>query len=119
MVQVAAFECLVQIATEYYHCLLQYMNVLGPLTWETIRNASEKVGITSMEFWSTICDEEIYLQELSASGQAGERQSMNFINQALGELVPLLTQTLTKQQSEDDDDTWNLAMAAGTCLGLV
>merc|ERR1719194_298812 len=26
---------------------------------------------------------------------------------------------LTRQQSEEDDDTWNLAMASGSCLGLV
>lgn len=41
------------------------------------------------------------------------------VQQALPHLVPLLTVTLTKRQSEDDDDTWSLAMAAGTCLALV
>jgi importin subunit beta-1 len=44
---------------------------------------------------------------------------LNLIQQALPHLVPLLTVTLTKRQSEDDDDTWSLAMAAGTCLALV
>merc|ERR1719382_1638597 len=57
--------------------------------------------------------------DLVQSGQAGQRAPLNLIQQALQFLVPLLTETLTKQQSEEDDDTWNLAMAAGTCLGLV
>jgi len=118
-VQIAAFECLVQIATEYYDFLMPYMNTIGPLTWETIKNSPEKVAIPAMEFWSTVCDEELYLSDLVASGQAGQRAPLNLINQALTFLVPLLTETLTKQQSEEDDDTWNLAMAAGTCLGLV
>mmetsp|Transcript_40729 Transcript_40729/g.89010 ORF Transcript_40729/g.89010 Transcript_40729/m.89010 type:complete len:864 (-) Transcript_40729:79-2670(-) len=119
LVQIAAFECLVQIATEYYDFLMPYMNTLGPLTWDTIRGASEKVAIPAMEFWSTVCDEELFLGELAASGQNGERQNLALIQQALPFLVPLLTETLTRQQSEEDDDTWNLAMASGTCLGLV
>mmetsp|Transcript_31512 Transcript_31512/g.80339 ORF Transcript_31512/g.80339 Transcript_31512/m.80339 type:complete len:859 (-) Transcript_31512:136-2712(-) len=118
-VQVAAFECLVQIATEYYDFLMPYMNLIGPLTWEMIKASSEKVAIPAMEFWSTVCDEEIYLTDLVESGQAGGRQSLNLINQAIQHLVPLLNVTLTRRTTEDDDDTWNLAMAAGTCLGLV
>jgi len=119
MVQIKAFECLVQIATEYYDFLMPYMNVIGPLTLDTIRNSSEKVAIPAMEFWSTVCDEELYLADLISAGQAGERRSLNLIKQALQYLVPLLNETLTRQQDEEDDDTWNLAMAAGTCLGLV
>eukprot|EP00435_Cladocopium_sp_Y103_P041747 s761_g11.t1 len=118
-VQIAAFECLVQIATEYYDFLMPYMNTLGLLTLETIKSAPEKVAIPAMEFWSTICDEELYLMDLVQSGQPAGRVSLNLIQQALPHLVPLLTVTLTKRQSEDDDDTWSLAMAAGTCLALV
>jgi len=118
-VQIAAFECLVQIATWYYDFILPYMEDVGPMTWETIKSSSEKVAIPAMEFWSTICDEELYLKDLEQAGQAGDRRCLNIISMAIQYLVPLLTQTLTKQQSEEDDDTWNLAMAAGTCLTLV
>ena len=35
-------------------------------------------------------------------------------------LVQLLTEhTMMKQEEDQDDDTWNLAMAGGACLGLV
>lgn len=118
-VQIAAFECLVQIATEYYDFLLPYMNNIGPLTWETIKTASEKVAIPAMEFWSTVCDEELDLLELQGAGQQAPRPLLKVIEQATHLLVPILTETLCRQQSEEDDDTWNLAMAAGTCLGLV
>lgn len=118
-VQIAAFECLVQIATEYYDFLLPYMNSLGPLTWETIKTAPEKVSIPAMEFWSTVCDEELDLMDLQASGRPQQRPLLKVIEQAVASLVPILTETLCRQSSEEDDDTWNLAMAAGTCLGLV
>ena len=41
-----------------------------------------------MEFWSTLCDEEIFLMELAedaaASGQAPERANQRFVSQAPG-----------------------------------
>ncbi|MBA0616062.1 hypothetical protein Godav_016143 [Gossypium davidsonii] len=55
----------------------------------------------------------------------------NFINdmerdylmrvQALPALVPMLLETLLKQEEDQDQDegAWNIAMAGGTCLGLV
>ncbi|VAI13944.1 unnamed protein product [Triticum turgidum subsp. durum] len=44
-----------------------------------------------------------------------------FIKQALPALVPMLLETLLKQEDDQDLDegAWNLAMAGGTCLGLV
>nr|GEX42430.1 importin subunit beta-1 [Tanacetum cinerariifolium] len=44
-----------------------------------------------------------------------------FIKQALPALVPMLLETLLKQEEDQDQDegAWNLAMAGGTCLGLV
>jgi importin subunit beta-1 len=118
-VQAVAFECLVQIATEYYQFLMPYMSVIGDLLFRTIRESSEKVAMPAMEFWSTVCDEELYRSELVQLGQQGDKQLHNIIQQALPHLVPLLTEMLTRQRSEEDDDTWNLAMASGSCLGLV
>lgn len=118
-VQAVAFECLVQIATEYYCFLMPYMPTLGDMLFRTIRGSSEKVAMPAMEFWSTVCDEELYISDLIQAGQQGDKQLLNIIQQALPHLIPLLTEMLTRQQSEEDDDTWNLAMASGACLGLV
>ena len=45
----------------------------------------------------------------------------NFIKAVTPHLVPVLLQQLTKQEEgqEQDDTAWNLAMASGTCLGLL
>jgi importin subunit beta-1 len=44
-----------------------------------------------------------------------------FIKAALGSLVPVLLEQLMKQEDDQDkeDNAWNLAMAAGTCLDLI
>ena len=46
---------------------------------------------------------------------------MNYIESALVQLIPLLLQGLTKQDEDADldDNIWNLAMAAATCISLV
>ncbi len=45
-----------------------------------------------------------------------------FIEAVAPHLVPVLLEQLTKQESDEpdqDDSSWNMAMAAGTCLGLM
>mmetsp|Transcript_46161 Transcript_46161/g.98866 ORF Transcript_46161/g.98866 Transcript_46161/m.98866 type:complete len:856 (+) Transcript_46161:309-2876(+) len=118
-VQSAALECLAQIASEHYEQLSAHMEEIGMITLKAIKEAPEKVAIPAMEFWSTVCDEEVDIKLCIDAGETPDRKSLNIIHQALQFLVPLLTETLTKQQSEDDEDSWNLAMAAGTCLQLV
>ena len=45
---------------------------------------------------------------------------MNFMRAAAPHLVPILLEQLLKQEEgqEQDDAAWNVAVAAGTCLGL-
>jgi hypothetical protein len=45
----------------------------------------------------------------------------NFIKAVTPHLVPVLLQQLTKQDEEveNDETSWNMAMASGTCLGLL
>lgn len=118
----AAFECLVSIATLYYGKLAQYMQDIFVITSKAVKEDEESVALQAIEFWSAICDEETSIQddEFSADS-ASSVTSYNFIRQALPALVPMLLETLTKQEEgQDIDDTaWNLAMAGGTCLGLV
>lgn len=121
-VRVASFECLVKIASLYYDKLHSYMQKLFVLTLEAIKKDNEKVAQQGVEFWSTICDEEIFLAEEAEEAEAEKRQperpSQHFIRGVLKFLIPILTECLTKQDDEPDED-WNVAMAAGTCLSLV
>lgn len=115
----AAFECLVSISTTYYEKLSPYMKDLFPISARAVREDEEAVALQAIEFWSSICDEEIDYQEQYSEGDS-EVSSFQFIKQALPALVPLLLETLSKQEEDQiqDEGAWNLAMAGGTCLGL-
>lgn len=74
-VRVASLECLVKIASLYYDKLAPYMQkifnvcsncddlTVHQITLEAIKKDEESVAQQAVEFWSTICDEEIYLME--------------------------------------------------------
>ena len=81
----------------------------------------DEVGQQAVEFWSTICDEELELMEEEAEakieGKQPERRSQNYARGAVPTLVPILLEGLCKQEEDaEDDDSWNLAMASATCL---
>ena len=124
-VRSAAYECIVQIAYQYYDKLADYMMTLFNLTTTAIETDEEKVALQAIEFWSTLCEEETDLideaHHCQMNGIPLTRQCMNYVKGALAKLGPLLTLTLTKQDEDwtSDDELWNLSMAAATCLGLV
>eukprot|EP00250_Pteridium_aquilinum_P016455 c23110_g1_i1 orf=172-2769(+) len=115
----AAFECLVSISTTYYEKLAPYMKDLFAISARAVREDEEAVALQAIEFWSSICDKEIEYQEQYCTWDSGT-PSLQFITQALPVLVPLLLETLLKQEEDQiqDEGAWNLAMAGGTCLGL-
>ncbi|GMH10207.1 hypothetical protein Nepgr_012048 [Nepenthes gracilis] len=118
----AAFECLVAIASMYYEVLEPYMQTLFELTANAVKGDEEAVALQAIEFWSSICDEEIELEE-SCEDHSAQLEPLHsrFIEKALPLLVPMLLETLLKQEEDQDQDDslWNLSMAGGTCLGLV
>ncbi|KAH9321912.1 hypothetical protein KI387_016551 [Taxus chinensis] len=119
----AAFECLVSISSIYYEKLAPYMQDIFRITAKAVKSDEEPVALQAIEFWSSICDEEIEIQEEYGGDFSGDSEisHYHFIKQALPALVPLLLETLTKQEEDQDQEegAWNLAMAGGTCLGLV
>lgn len=121
----AAWECLVRIAEAYYVKLPQYMNDIFNLTQHAVRGGDEEqVALQALEFWSTIAEEEDHrlslLDENHSDADADSLKSHDFIKSALPQLVPLLLEQLTKQEegSDGDEGAWNVALAAGTALGL-
>eukprot|EP01087_Luapelamoeba_hula_P015927 TRINITY_DN482_c0_g1_i1.p1 TRINITY_DN482_c0_g1~~TRINITY_DN482_c0_g1_i1.p1 ORF type:complete len:853 (-),score=130.53 TRINITY_DN482_c0_g1_i1:37-2595(-) len=120
--RVAAFECLVRIASLYYDKLSTWMQNIFNITLEAIRKDEDAVAQQAIEFWSTICDVEIdilvEIDECANMKVQPPRTCQNFIKGALKFLVPVIEESLTKQ--EDDEQTeWNVATAAGTCLQLI
>ncbi|PKA64706.1 Transportin-1 [Apostasia shenzhenica] len=119
----AAFECLVAISSTYYDKLAPYMQDIFNITAKAVREDEEPVALQAIEFWSSICDEEIDILDDYGSDFTADSDipCFYFIKQALPALVPMLLETLLKQEEDQDQDegAWNIAMAGGTCLGLV
>ncbi|EPS68839.1 hypothetical protein M569_05926, partial [Genlisea aurea] len=117
----SAFECLVSIGSTYYDKLAPYIKDIFTITSKAVREDEEPVALQAIEFWSTICEEEMDILEEYASdfGADSNAPCFYFIKQALPALVPLLLETLLKQEDDQEEGAWNLAMAGGTCLGLV
>ncbi|KAL5740333.1 hypothetical protein ACOSP7_029219 [Xanthoceras sorbifolium] len=117
----AAFECLVSIASTYYDVLEPYMQTIFELTSNAVKGDEEAVALQAIEFWSSICDEEIELQEFENPESGDSSPHSHFIEKARSSLVPMLLETLLKQEEDQDQDDsiWNISMAGGTCLGLV
>ncbi|XP_076897022.1 importin subunit beta-1-like [Bidens hawaiensis] len=119
----AAFECLVSISSSYYEKIAPYMQDIFNITAKAVKEDEEPVALQAIEFWSSICDEEIDILEDYGGDFTGDSDipCFYFIKQALPALVPMLLETLLKQEEDQDLDegAWNLAMAGGTCLGLV
>ncbi|KAL0578066.1 karyopherin Kap95 [Marasmius crinis-equi] len=123
-VQVGSFECLVRIMDLYYDKMALYMEqALFGLTVVGMKHTDERVALQAVEFWSTVCEEEVDLaleaQEAQDYGEMPERESKYFAKIALPEIVPVLLTLLTKQEEDADEDEWNVSMAAGTCLNLL
>ncbi|PPQ77891.1 hypothetical protein CVT25_015378 [Psilocybe cyanescens] len=123
-VQVGAFECLVRIMSLYYDKMALYMEqALFGLTVVGMKHPDERVALQAIEFWSTVCEEEVELaieaQEAQEYGDVPESESKFFAKIALPEIVPVLLQLLTQQEEDAEEDEWNVSMAAATCLALL
>ncbi|KAF9325333.1 karyopherin beta [Linnemannia elongata] len=122
-VQVAAFECLVRIMQVYYEMMPFYMQkALFGLTVQGMRSPHERVALQAVEFWSTVAeveiDQENYRLEAIDNGEQPTHTNYNFAKAALPETLPVILELMTKQDEDDDEDDWNLCMAAGTCLSV-
>ncbi|BEI86947.1 hypothetical protein CcaverHIS002_0702930 [Cutaneotrichosporon cavernicola] len=112
-VQVGAFECLVRIMSLYYEFMELYMErALFGLTIMGMKHPEEPVALQAIEFWSTVCEEEIEIgiesQEALAYGEEPAVVSS-----------PVLLELLTQQEEDADEDEWTKSMAAASCLELL
>ncbi|KAI0908666.1 armadillo-type protein [Ustulina deusta] len=120
-IQQAAFGCLNRIMGLYYENMRFYMEkALFGLTILGMKNEDEDVAKLAVEFWSTVCEEEINIEEDNSQVDNTEqmRPFYNFARVATGEVVPQLLTLLTRQDEDAADDEYNLARAAYQCLQL-
>ena len=68
--RVKAFECLGRIAQLYYKYLTTYIEPIYGLTINAIQHSiqsgdeGQDIGMMALEFWTTVCDEEIDIAEI-------------------------------------------------------
>ncbi|KAL1885346.1 karyopherin Kap95, partial [Ceratocystis pirilliformis] len=120
-IQQGAFGCLNRIMALYYENMRFYMEkALFGLTIIGMKSEDEDVAKLAVEFWSTVCEEEISIEEdnLSVDSTEHMRPFYNFARVAATEVVPVLLQLLAKQDEDATDDEYNLARASYQCLSL-
>lgn len=123
-IKVAALQCLVKIMSLYYQYMEYYMGpAMFAISLEAMKSEVEEVALQGIEFWSTVCDEEVDLaieaQEAAERGEPPATSSKHYAKGALQYLVPILMENLTKQEEFDDEDEWNTCKAAGVSLMLL
>lgn len=121
-VQVPAYSCLVRIMQLYYEKMKFYMEkALFGLTVMGMRHPNLDVATQAVEFWSSVCEEELditaEITEAMEMGEQPERENFNFAKTALMEVLPVIL-TLLFRQSEDDDDEWTVSNSAGAAITL-
>jgi importin subunit beta-1 len=121
-VQVPAYSCLVRIMQLYYEKMKFYMEkALFGLTVIGMRNPNLDVATQAVEFWSSVCEEELDITaeilEALEMGEQPERENYNFAKTALMEVLPQILQLLFRQD-EDDDDDWTVANSAAAAITL-
>ena len=105
-----------------------------------MRSPNESVALQAIEFWSTVCDEEIDLMSEAAEvslvnykreqwaaadvqaasyGETPALEPLGFARDALAQILPTLLELLTQQEEDEDEEDWTKAMAAAACLELL
>ena len=121
-IQQGSYGCLNRIMGLYYDKMRFYMEkALFGLTIQGMKSEEEDVAKLAVEFWCTVCEEEISIEDDNAQAQAEGtevRPYFNFARVATQEVVPVLLELLAKQDEDAADDEYNVSRAAYQCVQL-
>ncbi|MCJ1233378.1 karyopherin beta [Varicellaria rhodocarpa] len=122
-IEAGAFGCLNRIMGLYYDKMKFYMEkALYGLTIIGMKNEEEDVAKLAVEFWCTVCEEEISIEDdnslTQAEGSSEIRPHFGFSKVAAREVIPTLLELLTRQDEDDGDEDYNISRAAYQCLQL-
>ncbi|KAI9711200.1 MAG: karyopherin beta [Bogoriella megaspora] len=122
-IQQGAYGCLNRIMGLYYDKMRFYMEkALFGLTVQGMKSEEEDVSKLAIEFWCTVCEEEIQIEDDNLAAQAENstelREHNNFARVAAQEVVPTILELMAKQDEDAADDEYNVPRAAYQCLQL-
>ena len=111
-----AYQCVASVAELYYDFLQPYIQEIYNLSMESIRKDESEVGIQAIEFWSTVCREEIERNDELLDGATDVRH-LFIMKKVTPVIVPIMLEAFSKQEEDIDDDNWSLDAAAQSFLG--
>ncbi|KAL3481982.1 armadillo-type protein [Aspergillus californicus] len=122
-VQAGAFGCLNRIMGSYYDKMSFYMEkALFGLSVMGMKSEEEDVAKLAIEFWCSVCEEEIAIEDDNAAAGADDltevRPMYGFARIACREVVPVLLQSMCRQDEDAGDDEYNVSRAAYQALQL-
>ena len=122
-IQEGAYGCLNRIMGLYYEKMRFYMEkALFGLTIQGMKNDEEDVAKLAVEFWCTVCEEEISIEDDNSQaedeGSTELRPYFNFARVATLEVLPVLLELMAKQDEDATDDEYNISRAAYQCVQL-
>ena len=121
-IEASSYGCLNRIMGLYYDKMKFYMEkALFGLTIMGMKSEEEDVAKLAIEFWCTVCEEEIALEDDNAMAQAEGtelRPYYNFARVAAREVLPTLLQLMAQQDEDAADEDYNVSRAAYQCLQL-
>ncbi|KAF2860229.1 ARM repeat-containing protein [Piedraia hortae CBS 480.64] len=120
-IQQGAYGCLNRIMGLYYDKMRFYMEkALFGLTIQGMKSDEEDVAKLAVEFWCTVCEEEIAIEDdnVASDGAEASRTHFSFARVATQEVVPVLLELLATQDEDAADDDYNVSRAAYQCLQL-
>eukprot|EP00770_Monocercomonoides_exilis_P006564 MONOS_6530.1-p1 / transcript=MONOS_6530.1 / gene=MONOS_6530 / organism=Monocercomonoides_exilis_PA203 / gene_product=importin beta subunit / transcript_product=importin beta subunit / location=Mono_scaffold00207:19077-22734(+) / protein_length=989 / sequence_SO=supercontig / SO=protein_coding / is_pseudo=false len=133
LIKLKAYECLLKIGYLYYPLMLAYMQEIYIITNEDLHSPNENVQLQALEFWTTISDVEIELDEEGRYPlqtydpyQEGDLKypdeknpvtpSLNILTTVSQQLTQTLIQKLASKQETYDSSTWNPIIASANLL---
>lgn len=119
------YQCFDLLTGLYYEKLPDYMTTIYDLTTGTIaKDPVESVQMAAIEFWSqlAIIEQQLLDEELIAREDdmpIGRPLCQQYVKAAMANLVPLLLETLKKQNEDTDDDEYDLQKSGALCLEAI
>ena len=121
-IQAGAFGCLNRVVSLYYDYMKFYMEkALYGLSVVGMRSEDEDVAKLAIDFWCTLCEEEIQIEDDNSAADEGfgtKRPNHYFTRVGANEIVPVLLQMLANQDEDAADEEYNTHKAAYMCLSL-
>lgn len=110
-IQQIAVQCIVEIVRFNYKYLEQYIADVTEVTLEVAKSGDDGSKAQAMEVWTSIAEEEIYLEEEG-------RQHLKIIERGFETIQQLALQVLEDYEFYDDleDNVWGPSTSAACCL---